>query len=315
MHRTRKRMLAALCLALVGTLATTQLHAQSDQDILDAAGSGNVGMISTLLRLQANPNAADSMGYTTVMYAAQMGHTEAVEALLDAGADINAVSTEGWTPLLLTALQGQAETATALMGRGADATVTFGGGFTALMVGSARGHVEVVEALVTGGSDLEAKLPDGRTALMAAAESGHLGVIEKLIELGADVNAEANGGGTAAVSAMRNGHLNVIPALAEAGAIFMAGFAGVESPSAPSCPNPQWPESLWEAEIDGQVIVEFVVDREGEVEDGSVVMISTPHPDLEEASIEMFSNCSFDPGKVDGTEVRVRLRQGLNVGG
>jgi TonB family protein len=249
------------------------------------------------------------------MYAAQVGASEVVGALAEAGADLNAVSTEGWTALLLSALQGQAETATELLARGADPSITFGGGFTALMIASARGHAEVAEALMDGGMDIEASLTDGRTSLMAAAEGGHVEVMKTLIEHGANVHAQSNGGGTAATAALRNGHTEAAKELAMAGAEVIAGIASVEAPSEPACPRPQWPESVWEAEIEGQIVVEFVVDREGLTEDSTVTLISTPHPDLEEAAIDMFRLCEFNPGHIDGTPVRVRIRQGFNVGG
>jgi len=312
-QQMRSRFLTFFALILVGLLLTSESYAQSDEDVLDAAGSGNVGMVRTLLGLHANPNAADSLGYSALMYAAQLGFTDVVGALAEGGADVNAVSSEGWTALLLTALQGQAETATELLALGADPNATFGGGFTALMVAAARGHAEVAEALVAGGLPIDAKLSDGRTALMAAAEGGHVEVVRTLIEHGADVNMRANGGGTAATSAIRNGHVEVQKVLGEAGAIFSAGLENM--PSNPVCPNPAWPESMWEAEIEGQVVVEFIVDREGESEDSTVTLISSPHPDLVEAALEMFRGCVFDPGNVDGTPVRVRLRQGLSLGG
>ena len=314
MYGTRLRSLTFTALLLVGAGLTTESYAQSDADLLEAAGSGNVGMVTTLLGLRANPNAADSMGYSAVMYAAQSGYTDVVGVLLDEGADINAVSSEGWTALLLTALRGQAEAATELLARGADVSITFGGGFTALMVAAARGHAEVAVALVAGGLPIDAKLSDGRTALMAAAEGGHVEVVRTLLENGADVNLQSNGGGTAATAAIRNEHTEVQKVLAEAGAVFLS--AGLEDlPSNPTCPRPQWPESVWEVELEGQVVVEFVVDRDGETEDSTVILISTPHPDLEDAALEMFRGCAFDPGKIDGTPVRVRLRQGLSLGG
>jgi TonB family protein len=313
MHETKMKSLAFVGMLLVGSALTTESYAQSDTDMLDAAGSGNAGMVGTLLQLQANPNAADSLGYSALMYAAQVGCVDCMRVLLEAGADINAISSEGWTALLLTALEGQAEAATELLARGADGTVTFGGGFTALMVAAARGHAEVAVALVQGGMPIEAALSDGRTALMAAAEGGHVEVVRALLDNGADVNALSNGGGTAGSSAIRNGHTTVIPVLAEYGAIFTAGVD--EPPSEPDCPRPQWPESVWEVELEGQVVVEFVVDRDGQTEDSTVTVISTPHPDLEDASLEMFRACEFKPGKIAGTPVRVKLRQGLNLGG
>lgn len=313
MYQTKLRSLVFATLLLVGSAFMTHSYAQSDEDLLEAAGSGNAGLVKMLLDLRADPNAADSLGYSALMYAAQMGFTDVVGTLLDRGANIDAVSSEGWTALLLTALQGNAETATELLARGADPNITFGGGFTPLMVAAARGHAAVAAAFVESGLPVDAPLSDGRTALMAAAEGGHVEVVKTLIEHGADVNIVAQGGVTAASSAVRNEHAEVQKLLAEAGAVFSSGLDGM--PSNPICPNPAWPESMWEADIEGQIVVEFIVDREGETEDSTVTMISSPHPDLVDAALEMFRACVFDPGHVDGTPVRVRLRQGLSLGG
>jgi len=309
------RSLIFIALLLVGSGLTTESFAQAnDTDLLEAAAGGNAGMVTTLLQLNANPNVADSLGYTAIMYAAQLGFVDVIGVLADAGADVNVVSSEGWTALLLSALEGQAAAATELLARGADPALTFTGGFTALMVAAARGHAEAVEALVQGGMPIDATLSDGRTALMAASESGHVEVVRALIENGADVNAQANGGNTAAMSAVRNEHVEVQKVLAEAGAVFLGGLIQ-DLPANPQCPRPQWPESVWEIELEGQVVVEFIVDREGETEDSTVTIVSTPHDDLVEAATEMFRGCTFDPGKIDGTPVRVRLRQGLGLGG
>jgi TonB family protein len=136
-----------------------------------------------------------------------------------------------------------------------------------------------------------------------------------LIEHGANVNAKANGGSTAAMAALRNGHAETAKELGRAGAEFTPASTGVEAPSEPACPRPQWPESVWELELEGQIVVEFVVDAQGFTEDSTVSLISAPHPDLEQAAIEMFQQCEFNPGHIEGTPVRVRVRQGFSVGG
>lgn len=52
-----------------------------------------------LLRLGANPNAADNLKSTPLMFAAQHDHLEVVRQLLAAEADPNARGDHGFTPL------------------------------------------------------------------------------------------------------------------------------------------------------------------------------------------------------------------------
>ena len=52
---------------------------------------------------------------------------------------------------------------------------------------------------------------------------------------------------------MRNGHLETAKELGRSGAEFMAGLAGLDAPTEPACPRPQWPESVWEMELEGQI--------------------------------------------------------------
>jgi TonB family protein len=315
MHQKRIRSLAVVVMLLVGSAISNELYAQSDADILDAAGTGNLGMMRTLLQLGGNPNAVDTLGNTALMYASQGGSPDVISALIDAGAAVDAVSNDGWTALLYAAYLGQADAAATLLAHSADPGITLEGGLSALIIAAVRGHSDAVDVLVAGGMQIDATLPDGRTALMAAAEGGSVEVVEKLLDLGADPNAQTTSGSTAASSALQNGHTEVAKVLAEADAEFMTGLASVEAPSSPSCPPPAWPDSLWEAEIEGQIVVEFVVGRDGETEDSTVTLISSPHSGLDNAAVAMFSACAFEPGKIAGTPARVRLRQGLNVGG
>jgi len=60
-----------------------------DQDLIAAAGKGDLARISALLKQRANVNGRDAQGRTPVMAATYGRHAGAVEALLRAGADVN----------------------------------------------------------------------------------------------------------------------------------------------------------------------------------------------------------------------------------
>jgi ankyrin repeat protein len=311
MNRSKLFTLVLVPLALALSGVTTESHAQANNaDLLDAAAGGNLGLVNMLLQLNADPNATDSTGYTALMYAAQSGHIDVVGALLDAGADVNAASQDGWTPLLLTAFQGQTETLNFLLTRGADMSAKLDV-LTPLMVAAVRGNTETAAALIDAGARVDEALDDGQTALMAAAEAGNTDVVQMLLEKGADPNAETDGGSTAAAAAARGGHTEVLAALAAAGAVLTAGL---DSPPAdPTCPDFTLPDSLQDVSLEGRIVVEFVVDTAGEVEDSTVTVVETPHDGLVDAATEMFQGCVFTPGSVGGVPARTRIRQALTL--
>lgn len=313
MNRKKIVTMVFVVLLLIANGLVTESHAQTNpQDLLDAAGNGELGMVTTLLSLRADPNAADSLGNTAVMYAAQFGHVEVIGALAEAGADVNVAKADGWTALLLAAYVGQAGSVTELLLRGADMSAKLDV-LTPLMIAAVQGHANVAEALIAGGAEVDETLDDGQTALFVATEGGHADVIRTLLEAGADPNAVTNTGATAVYGAIRNQDTVAIQILAEANAIFAAGLD--EMPGNASCPEVAFPDSLQDTEISGQIIVEFLVDREGQTEDSTVTVLESPHDGLVNTAIEMFQGCVFSRGRIFGIPARTKVRQALNFGG
>lgn len=66
-----------------------------------------------------------------------------------------------------------------------------------------------------------------------------------------------------------------------------------------------YPELLRDAGIAGQTQLQFVVDAEGRVEPGSVVVVSATHPGFESASLQAAEKFRFRAAKIGGRAVRV----------
>ena len=66
--------------------------------INSAAASGRADLVKLVLRVGADPNARQQMGYTALHAAAARDSVEMVQALLDAGADPTLVNDEGQSP-------------------------------------------------------------------------------------------------------------------------------------------------------------------------------------------------------------------------
>lgn len=68
----------------------------------------------------------------------------------------------------------------------------------------------------------------------------------------------------------------------------------------------EYPEKARRAGIEGQVIVQFIVDTDGEIEDPQV--IRSVHPLLDKAAVEGIQNhAKFKPGQQRGNPVRVQF--------
>ena len=153
-------------------------------------GLGEGAAAQTLLRAEADVNAARGDGITALHLAAERGDIEAVQALLDAGADVGAGTRIGsYTPLHLAARGGHGDVVALLLEAGADplaATTTSRA--TALHLAAAAVHgQEAVAALLEHGADPNAREASaGQTPLVFAAAANRAEAIEILLEGGAD---------------------------------------------------------------------------------------------------------------------------------
>ena len=67
---------------------------------------------------------------------------------------------------------------------------------------------------------------------------------------------------------------------------------------------PRYPEVLRTSGVEGQVIVEFVVDERGRAEEGSLRFVRSDNPLFEEAVRVALRRMRFTPGEVGGVKVR-----------
>ncbi len=188
----RKNMIGAGSLSLLGILAVTivLVGATADTRVADAAMSGDLDAVRSLLREAADVNSAQGDGMTALHWTAFNGDTEIAETLLYAGANVKATTRLGaYTPLYLASEGGHAGVVNALLGAGADVNQTAFGGVTALMMAASSGEPEVVELLIAAGAEVDA-VEDGRgqTPLIFAAAFNRTDVIGVLLEHGANVD-------------------------------------------------------------------------------------------------------------------------------
>jgi len=195
-----------------------------DQDLIAAAGKGDLARISALLKQRANVNGRDAQGRTPVMAATYGRHTGAVEARLRAGADVNQRDQMLNNPFLYAGAEGLLDIVKLAAAAGADPRLTNRYGGTALIPAAERGHVEVVDWLLDN-TKVEVNHVNrlGWTALLEAivlSDGGprHRRIVASLIRHGADVNLPDREGRTPLYHARSRGYAEIGALLEAAGA-------------------------------------------------------------------------------------------------
>ena len=102
---TREIILSILIIAAFGVLAgcATPL-------LRNAAKSGDINAVRTLLDKGADVNEKDGVGGTPLFWAVREGHTELAKLLIERGADVNKRDNAGWGPLFWAAWGGACRT-------------------------------------------------------------------------------------------------------------------------------------------------------------------------------------------------------------
>jgi TonB family protein len=80
------------------------------------------------------------------------------------------------------------------------------------------------------------------------------------------------------------------------------------SPTANS-PQPKYPQMLWDANVEGEVLAQFVVDTSGHVEMGTFKVLKSSHELFTRAVRNVLPDMRFDPAVINGRKVRQVVRK------
>jgi protein TonB len=97
------------------------------------------------------------------------------------------------------------------------------------------------------------------------------------------------------------------------GEVFLAAEVD-ETPQAadPAACQPKYPPVMASAGIPGKVVMQFVVNTDGRVDQGTFKVVSSTHKAFEDPAKDAMFRCAFKPGKSRGQPVRVLVQQALS---
>lgn len=160
--------------AQMASLLRTRPTVQRDA-VPVASSRGDVLALRAALAAGAPVDAADSDGWTGLMYAVARGDSAMADKLLAAGASPDRRTSEGFTPLHLAAWRGDSGIVRLLLSKGADSALRDRQGSTAALIADANGHRETANVIVSHSP----REHEGKLDLSAAERSG----IERLLQV------------------------------------------------------------------------------------------------------------------------------------
>lgn len=81
---------------------------------------------------------------------------------------------------------------------------------------------------------------------------------------------------------------------------------------APGNPGPRYPDMLRSANVEGEVLAQFVVDTTGRVEGGSIKILKTSHDLFTNSVKQALSGMRFFPAEIGGRKVKQLVQQPFN---
>ncbi|CAM0870390.1 unnamed protein product [Alopecurus aequalis] len=167
-------------------------------------GCGSTAVVRFLLDCGANPNTADTKGFTALHYATMTGtHTdegeedmmwaantrdtcEIAELLLYRGAYVDPICKKGKTPLFVAAQNGNVRMVELLLRHQANPNIVVYLYYTPLTMAIFASSLKCAELLIKAGADVNAGRPF--TPLVIAVAHGFTDCVKCLLEAGADAN-------------------------------------------------------------------------------------------------------------------------------
>lgn len=205
-----------------GVLINARTLDSGDTALILASDGGNSQIVALLIKLGADVNASNNIGWTPLHFAAYGGFEQIAEILINSGANPAAASLDGQRPRDVAYGQNHHHVKTLIDGSvpvSLDAQNESKARQISSFFRTARdGHLAKNLQILDEGIDINSLDRDGRSSLSLAAENGWIDIVQTLTSRKADMNLQDNYGGTPIWWASKWGHTIVVEHLLEQGA-------------------------------------------------------------------------------------------------
>jgi TonB family protein len=242
--------------------------------------------------------------------AVKAGDLAKVQALLKENPKLVLIGIDnGEKPLHLAAMNGHKDVAELLLANKAEVNAKTDSGYTPLHMAAVKGYKDMVELLLANKAEVNARDSVGYTPLHLAARKGHKDVAELLLANKAEVNAKTIMGITPSDTAAWDDFKDVVELLRQHGGsngltgVYAPGD-GVKSPVQVSWPTPPYTEEALRARIEGRVVLQAIIRKDGTVTDAKV--IKKLGYGLDESAVNtLLTKWRFKPGTRNGEPIDV----------
>ena len=178
--------------------------------LMNAALKGNVQVVKSIIKREADPSLMDNRGLNTLHYAAQGGNTDIISLIHTHLPNIDSKTREGDTPLMLAALNGKLRAVKWFLERGATVACEEKRGWNTLHHAAQGGDTDIISLIHTHLPNIDSKTREGDTPLMLAALCGKLYAVKWFLEKGATVACENDVGWNTLHYAAQAGDTDII---------------------------------------------------------------------------------------------------------
>ena len=177
------RLLTLLAIVLIAPMAVAAPKNETknfrfNELIVEAADSGDLSTVSSLLTQNKSPDTRAQFGVTALMRAVYRGDEAIAKKLIKAGADVNATDQAGATALHIASRQGRASMIALLVGAGADVNAMDNSSWTPLMRATMARSQSSVKLLLKAGSKLLLENRWKQNSLDILAQSGNAAMLK-----------------------------------------------------------------------------------------------------------------------------------------
>ncbi|KAK4901237.1 hypothetical protein LTR27_001794 [Elasticomyces elasticus] len=207
-------------MSLKGSAKLPQLlrTASAPKALYNAATSGDLAQIRTLVESGADPNAVFNGDQSILSAAAQWANLDTVNLLIELGASVHIPERKYGSPLASAAHAGKLDVCETLLIAGASVHQVGGKYGCPLGAAAASGNIAIANWLLDHGANVKQQGGPYFYPLNTAATYGRVEMVAFLLEHGADVNQFGGDQGSALGFAIWNGHANTARELIDHGA-------------------------------------------------------------------------------------------------